>query len=233
VTVALRYADGLPAVVAKKVDAGEVLLFATAADLGHKADSTNPVWSDWPLHLEFTPFLDVTISHLLHGQTQTHNVVAGEKLDWHPTQKQMLAYTLIYPDGKNVRLGLPEKRNNRLVVTAHDLPVAGIYRMAATLPPQAQTEEPLVLEPAIDKTSGTPLAVIPDLRESQDLDSLSNDQLDRQLGFRPIHMVAGVQSTEQAGADRLNREWTTWLLMIVLFLVLAEASLAWWCGRAW
>lgn len=232
-TIALKYGNGLPAVVSKKVEAGEVIFVATAAEPGFKADSPNPVWNDWALRLEYVPFVEVTVNHLLHGQTQTHNVTAGEKLDWYVTTKQTLAYTLVHPDGKAVRLGLPEKKNNRALVTVKDLPSAGVYRMQATRPPQAQGEEPLVLDAAPDKRSGAPLAVIPNLRESEDLSSLSDGELDQRLGFRPVHLVAGVEAQVEAGTERLNREWTTWLLALVLALTLGESALAYWCGRAW
>jgi len=33
--------------------------------------------------------------------------------------------------------------------------------------------------------------------------------------------------------ERTNREWTPWLLALVLMLALAEVLLAWFCGRAW
>jgi hypothetical protein len=32
--------------------------------------------------------------------------------------------------------------------------------------------------------------------------------------------------------ERLNREWTLWLLLAVLALALGESLLAYWCGRA-
>ncbi|MCI0639647.1 MAG: hypothetical protein L0Y70_11270, partial [Gemmataceae bacterium] len=81
--------------------------------------------------------------------------------------------------------------------------------------------------------AGTPLAVTPDLRESQDLETLSEEQLTQRLGFTPIHLVAGAAETNQSGADRLNREWTMWFLWALLALALGEMTLAYWCGRAW
>lgn len=221
-TVVFRYSSGKPAVVSRLVDAGEVMLIATSADRGS--------WTDWPIHFEFVPFVDVMVSHLLQGQTQTYNIVAGEKLDWTPTEKVERSYTLVRPNGQAVRLGLPEKKNNRVLVTATDLPNAGIYRMVTMLPPQARVEEPATPTPPA-ASAGTPIAVVPDLRETQDLSTLSDEEIDRRLGFTPIHITAGVESSAQS--DRLNREWTTWLLVLVLILALGESVLAWWCGRAW
>lgn len=227
--VALRFQSGLPALVSKKIDAGEVLLVATAADRGGKEESSDPTWTDWPLRFVYVPFIDVAVAHLLHGQTQNHNLTAGETLRWYPSDKLTRSFTLTTPDGSRQRLGLPEKVVNRLVVTANDLPTAGVYRLIEALP--ADTA-PAPTGPD-DKKAGVPLAVTPDLRESEDLDSFSNEQLDQRLGFAATHLTAGADVVALTLSDRLNREWTMWLLMAVLALVIAEALLAWWCGRAW
>ncbi|MCI0684945.1 MAG: BatA domain-containing protein [Gemmataceae bacterium] len=227
--VVLRFQNGLPALAAKQVDAGEVLLVTTAADPGWKEDSPNPTWTDWPLRFVYVPFIDVAVAHLLHGQTQNHNLTAGETLRWYPSEKMTRSFTLVSPGGVRQRLGLPEKVGNRLVVTASDLPAAGVYRLVESLPADT-TPAPI---PVDDKTSGIPLAVTPDLRESDSLETFSDEQLDQRLGFSPAHVTAGAEAGALTLSDRLNREWTTWLLMAVFGLVVAEALLAWWCGRAW
>jgi hypothetical protein len=228
-TVALRFANGLPALVSRRVDAGEVLLLATAAEPGRQDDVPHPLWSDWPLHFVYVPFIDVLVAHLLQGQTQSHNLVAGETLRWYPTERLQRAYTLVHPDGRRVRLGLPQKHGNRAVVTTTDVPGAGIYRLRATMPSQ-ESEAP---RGADDGKDGVLLAVTPDLRESEDLASLTDEQLDQRLGFTPLHVTAGAEQTATGASDRLHREWTLWLLMIVLVLASGEMLLAWWCGRAW
>jgi hypothetical protein len=225
--VALRYQNDLPAIVSRKVDAGEVVLVTTTADPGWKDDVPHPVWTDWPLHFVYVPFIDVLIAHLLHGQTQNHNLVAGETLRWHPSDRLQRTYTLVHPDGQRVRLGLPEKHGNREVVTTRDLPRAGVYHLITALSAQ-EGAAPGVGE--ADK--GVPLAVVPELRESDDLTTLSDEQLDERLGFTPIHLTAGAEETGGGGSNRLHREWTLWILMLVLFLAACEMTLAWWCGRA-
>lgn len=228
-TVALRYQNGLPALVSKKVDAGEVLLWTTAADPGRKDDAPNFVWTNWPLHFVYVPFVDVAVAHLLHGQTQNHNLTAGETLRWYPSDQFARSFTLVRPDGDKVRLGLPEKAGNRTIVSADDLTKAGVYRLLATM-----SNEPganLAMPP--DSRGGLPLAVAPDLRESEDLESFSDAQLDQRLGFGPIHVTVGTEAMPMATSDRLNREWTMWLLMAVFILAICEVVLAWWCGRAW
>jgi hypothetical protein len=231
VTVALRYNDGKPAIVTRKVDAGEVLMITTAADPGSDQKSPNPTWTNWPFLLNVhLPFVHVTVSHMLHGQAQTYNTIAGEPLNWYPTERTPLAYTLVQPDGKRVRLGLPEKVGNRNVVTASDLPRAGIYHLVTAAPNAPEIPEPSAS--AANKDSGTPLAVIPDLRETEDLQALTDPQIDERLGFVPVHMTAGADAAIGGTTDRLNREWTLWLLTAVLVVVLCEGTLAWWCGKA-
>jgi hypothetical protein len=229
VTVALRFNNGLPALVSKKVDAGEVLLLATAADPGWKDDSSNPVWTDWPLHSVYVPFVDVAVAHLLHGQTQNHNLVAGETLRWYPADRLTRAFTLLHPDGTIDRLGLPEMSGNRAVVTASDLPKAGVYRLFTMMP----TDPGTTSTPIEEQKAGVPLAVTPDLHESENLESLSEAQLNERLGFTPNHVTAGAETGQGMLTDRLNREWTMWLLMAVLAMTIGEGLLAWWCGRAW
>jgi hypothetical protein len=181
------------------------------------------------LHFVYPPFIDVLVAHLLQGQTQNHNLVAGETLRWYPTERLQRSYTLVHPDGPRVRLGLPQKHGNRAVVTTSDVPRAGIYRLLATAPPQ-EGETP---RGADDSKDGVLLAVVPDLRESDDLASLTDEQIDQRLGFTPVHVTAGAEESAGSGSDRLHREWTLWLLMLVLVLACGEMLLAWWCGRAW
>jgi hypothetical protein len=228
-TVALRTSDGKPLVATRKLDAGEVAFVATAADASLDEKTLNPAWTDWPLHLQvYVPFVQVLVSHLLHGQSQTYNVTAGEPLMWYPTDKELRSYTLVHPDGTPVRLGLPEKKGNRAVVTATDLARAGVYRLVAVRPRgEGETETPG------DLGDGTPIAAVPDLREADDLTTFSDAQLDERLGFRPIHLTADAEGEQSSVADRLNREWTTWLLWAVFALVVGESLLAWFCGRAW
>ncbi len=230
VTVVFRFGNGKPAVASRLVDGGEVVFIATSADRGYRRDSPEPTWTDWPLHFEFVPFVHILLSHLLQGQTQNYNIVAGETLDWQPTRIGDRSYTLVTPDGSRVRLGLPEKKNNRSVVTLGDLPVAGIYTIVATQAPQERSQDGLSgLPPEKD----VPIAVVPDLRESQDLSLLGDAEIDQRLGFAPIHITAGVEVAPQGADERWSREWTTWFLTAVFFLAIGETLLAYWCGRAW
>ena len=228
VNVLLRLNTGNPLVVARKVDAGEVIMIATAADPGTLDEKTfNPTWTDWPFRLGmYVPFIDVTMSHLLHGQTQTYNLKAGDVLNWYPTDKLNHVYELHQPGGEVERLNPPQKKGKRFAVTATDLPRAGIYHMTAT--PRGAEGSKTAGE-AIK--AGMPIAVTPDLRESEDMQTLSSKEIDDRIGFPAVHIVAG-EEVASTGAERLNREWTVWVLLAVFILLLVTVAFAWWCSKA-
>ncbi|MBI2807034.1 MAG: BatA domain-containing protein [Planctomycetes bacterium] len=230
-SVVVRLSNGKPLAVAKKVDSGEVLFVATAAHHeGLDPKTFIPSWTDFGTAPQFIPFMDVTINYLVNGQTQTYNLKAGDTLNWYVTDKQDFVYNLVHPDGKVARLGTPERIGKRFIVTASDLPRAGVYHM--TVHPRGADSSGDTIDPAEAAKIGTPIAVIPDLSESENLATLSEADIDSRLGFTPIHIVAGENSVS-TGDERLNREWTVWALLAVLALVLLEAGFAWWCGRAW
>jgi hypothetical protein len=142
----------------------------------------------------------------------------------------MRTYTLIHPGGKEVRLGHPAKKGQRMEVTADDLPSAGVYRLVAHLPRVGDDAD----TPGIGvKDIGIPIAAAPDLRETEDLATFTDAEIDEALGFTPIHLIADTGAETTSVADRVNREWTAWLLVAVLVFLAFESMLAWVCGRAW
>jgi hypothetical protein len=238
-TVALRYSDNRPAVVTRKVEAGEVVLVTTAPFPGWKENSLDPTWTDWPLRLGmYVPFVDLTVGHLLYGQSGSFNGTAGETLVWHAPEKLAdKSFSLIAPGGEKTRLGLPEMAQGRPVLALTDLFRAGVYRVVADRRENPNTTEEEQPEVKKDKDKeedpGQPLAVVPDLRESANLEALTDRQLDERLGFPVVHVVAGTDPNSFSGLERAGREWTPWLLAAVLVLAVGEALLAWFCGRAW
>jgi hypothetical protein len=207
--VALRYSNGQAALVSKKVGAGEVMLLTTSAET---------TWTDWPLRPTFVPFVHVALSHLLQEQAGPQNHVAGEPLVWHPADKEATRpFAVIAPDGSRTRLGVPDRAGEHPVLIVTQTPRAGIYRIVAA---EGET------------AAEVPFAVVPDLRESEDLTALSDPQLDERLGFKAVHLTASEDLSVFAGTERLSQEWTLWLLGIVLALALGETGLAWYCGRA-
>ena len=128
--------------------------------------------------------------------------------------------------------------DGRGIVTADELFRAGVYRLS----PDAENNQ--VVNKSLQSSSkkkslvagtddGVPFAVVPDLRETENLEPWTNQQIDERLGFKPIHLTAGDDVAVFSGAERQNREWTPWLLMVVLAVAFVETGLAWLCGRPW
>jgi hypothetical protein len=114
------------------------------------------------------------------------------------------------------------------VVTATGLDRAGIYRLTTAGPEDDDTPAP-----GGRKAVSVPFAVAPDLRESANLESLTDTQLDERLGFRPVHLTSDAAANVNTVTERTSSEWALWLLGAVLLLVVGETVLAWVCGRAW
>ena len=226
--VFLRLNSNKPLVVAKKVEAGQVVFISTAAQADGKAPKTGePNWTIFHELPIYVPFFDTMIAYLVHAQTESHNRVAGETLSYVPKDRKNHPYYLLHPDGKRLdRLGLPDKFQG-YAVTAPDLPRAGVYYLAA--PRDGESSE-TIMTTAAAKT-GVPIAVTYDLEEVKNMTRLTDEQINDALGFTPRHIVAG--AGHDSAADRLQREWTPYVLLAVLALVLIEVVLAWWCSRAW
>jgi hypothetical protein len=235
-SVLMRYNTGQPAIVTRTLDAGEVVFVTTAANFdlvyGLDGKAAAPAWSMWPRVWVFVPFVHTLINSLMHNQSEAYNVTAGEVLHWYPSEKSVQAYTLLHPDGKtSARLGQPTKKGKRLVVTADDLPRAGVYHLVSHVPQAGDEDSPGSAAPS--RQRGIPIAAGPDLAETADLSTFSDREVDGLLGFTPVHLVADSGADAITAAERLNREWTAWLLIGVLVLLASEALLAWVCGRAW
>lgn len=237
--IVLRYTNGKPALISGKVDAGELLFFTTAAHPGLRPETGDFAWTNWPILPTFMPLMHLSINHLMNSQTQSHNAVAGTALVWQAPPKEISrSFILLTPDGSKRRLGLPEMTQGRAVVNIDQLPMAGIYRLVSTDSAGGAVEpldDPVVIEDLKKGRArvGRPIAVVPDLRESVDLQQIPTEQIDQRLGFKVTHVMAGADPTGLSAADRTNREWTRWLLLAVLVLAVGEMVLAWFCGRAW
>jgi len=53
------------------------------------------------------------------------------------------------------------------------------------------------------------------------------------LDFEPTVIQAGAGTEAAVNQTRVRREWTEWVLLILLFALVAESVWAWTCGRAW
>jgi hypothetical protein len=236
-TVALRYEDGSAAIISNKVDAGEVILFTAAAhpswDPAEFSDALRPL----PTHPSFIPLIRTTLFHLLQQQTQDYNVVAGNPLTWFaPPKESRKNFVLLQPDGNKRQLGSPVPDKDRFIIKLENLPQAGVHALV-TLDDEGKIAEKLNDPVLVDElrqgkvTLGRPVAVTPDLRESENLEALSDEQIDSKLGFPVVHVIAGSNSEQYGGLERTNREWTLWVLLLVLGVAVSESALAWYCGR--
>ncbi len=232
-TVVMRYNDGQPAIISYKVGAGEVFFFTTAAhpglnlpeDKGEKKEKATPeaTWSDWPGSLAFPPMVQITVNHLLHQQLQSHNAVAGSSLVWHPPENEKKwRFSLDLPNGTTQTLGAPSSEGDRLSLKLEDLPMAGQYKLIAKKYNEEGIEE---------DSKERPFAVAPDLRESATLESLSAEELDARVEVPVIHATAGTDPSSYLSLDRTNLEWTMWLLLGALLLLIRETFLAFMCSQ--
>jgi von Willebrand factor type A domain/CARDB len=205
--VLMRYNDGRPALVGKQVGDGEVLVLTTAVDKD---------WGFFATNLTFQPFVHGAMTHLIERSAAGFNRVAGEPIRWTPKDVHK-NYQVTRPDGSRVRLGKPQGgATEQLALTVADTSRAGVYTIS---------EE--------GREVGTKFAVIPDLRESETMDPLPDQQIDELLGFKPEHLTAGDAASAEAQSVRSRNEWTVAALLALLLFAVCETAWAWFCGKAW
>ena len=107
-------------------------------------------------------------------------------------------------------------------LTAADTATAGLYRFAF------EGEEP-----AGSGANTGLFAVAPDLRESQNLEVMSDAEATELLGFRPVLILAGPDTADVLTTERGKREWTVWVLLALFAVAVGESLWAWFCGKAW
>lgn len=220
--VLVRTTEGKPLVASRVFGEGEVIFFATALD----ETWGSRMMSDGQLAIPMTTYL---VSHLTNRKVPGGTRMAGDTLSWVPNVTAP-GFELVKPRPRNVKAGgdktrprvkLGEPRaepGQKPTVSTTDSLVAGEY---AIVPVGAPENE------------GVAFAVNPDLRETENLDVISELELEKTLGFRPTVIQAGA-GTETAVRERRTRgEWTEWVLLALLLLLVGEATWAWFCGRAW
>jgi Aerotolerance regulator N-terminal/von Willebrand factor type A domain/CARDB len=205
--VLMRLANQKPWLAQRVVGEGEVLFVATSLDAS---------WTNWPAKAgAYLSFLQLSLSHLSGKATQNFQRTAGENLTWNPPEATT-AWELVKPDRSRVKL--PPPTGEKLTLTATDTAVAGLYRFAV-----AGEEIP----------TGPLFAVTPDLRESENLESLTDAEAEELLGFKPVLLMAGPNAATELVGERSKREWTVWVLFGLFLVALGEAFWAWFCGKAW
>jgi hypothetical protein len=222
--VLMRTTDNKPLVVSRVVGSGEVIFFATSLD-----ESWGRMMSDGQLAVPMTTHI---IAHLTARKVPGGTRMAGDTLTWNPPKPES-GFELIKPPPSadkpgektrpRVQLGEARTVDGRPTVSSSDTPVAGEY---AIVPIGAPDPVGLTGE------NGVVFVVNPDPRETENLDMATDSEMGEILGFRPTIIVAGA-GTESAVRDRRTRgEWTEYVLLALLLLLVGEATWAWFCGRA-
>ena len=204
----MRFNDGRPALVGKQVGDGEVLLLTTSVDKD---------WGFFATNLTFQPFIHGALTHLIERPRPGFNRVAGEPIRWTPKELNAATWSR-GPTATKVRLGKPQGgATEQLALTVADTSRAGVYTIS---------EE--------GAEAGTRFAVIPDLRESETMDPLPDQQIDELLGFKPEHLTSGAEATAKAESVRNRNEWTvTAAAGVAAVRGASRRRWAWFCGKAW
>jgi hypothetical protein len=219
--------DKRPLLVSRDVGEGRVQLLTTTLD--ERKDEPNQ-WTDFagigaPA---FVPFCQVTMADLIGRRLPGGNQTAGERIVWYPRQ-----------GGVNFEVVLPVRPNEtspRRVRLGQPLIPSPGDRMSVTVP-AGDTTDPGVYRIVRESNPPTPedptFALNPDLRESENLDVASDADVANAVGFAPTIIQAGATVEAVVTQTRARREWTEWLLLGLLLLLIGESVWAWFCGRAW
>jgi hypothetical protein len=206
-----------PFLASRVVGEGEVVLVATSLDES---------WGKFPSEARaFVPFTRDLVAHLTSRRVPGGTATAGNPLVWVSPEGSRVEYELVRPkkpDEKTrerAKLDVPEAaRGARVTVTATDTPLAGIYNIV----PAGRPDD-----------AGPLFAVNPDLRETADLTAAGEDAVENWLGYRPPIIQAGAGTEAAVSQLRTRSEWTEWVLLALLVLLVGETLWAWTCGRAW
>lgn len=222
--VLMRTTDNRPLVASRIVGEGEVIFYATSLD-----ETWGRMMSDGQLAI---PMMTHIVAHLTARKVPGGTRMAGDTLTWNPPKKES-GFELIKPRPRadknektrpRVKLGEAKVVDGRPTVSSSDTGVSGEYALVTIGAP-----DPV----GLTSESGIAFVINPDLRETEDLDIATDGELEKMLGFRPSVIQAGAD-TETAVRERRNRgEWTEWVLLLLLVLLVGEATWAWMCGRSW
>jgi len=205
--VLMRFNNGSPFLVSRRVGSGEVLFSSASFDRE---------WGSLVLPPTFPPLVQGAVTYMLQQSGSADNRVAGEALTYRPTDPS-INFEAVRPNGERIKLGKAQTdTDGRLSLSVRDTSHAGIWQ---------------IVPEGTDK--GTPYAYVPDLRESESPETLPDTQIDDLLGFTPIHLSVASGATDFTGQERSRREWTVWVLLVLLLLTFGESIWAWMCGRTW
>ncbi len=214
--VLVRTTSGLPYITSKVVGAGEVILITSSLDESWGNFSSDPGSFQVPLAI-------FTVTHLTGRKVAGGTVTAGNPLVYYPPPELGTVFELVMPTPAKEKLRPRVKLEavdgtGRRTVTANETQLAGIYHIV----PLGKGDD-----------TGPVFTVNPDLRESVKLTSATDEDVESWLGFRPPIVQAGAGTDSAVTQLRTRSEWTEYVLIALLALLVAEAAWAWVCGRAW
>lgn len=216
--VLVKTADGRPYITSKVVGRGEVVFLAGSLDERWGNFSSNP----GAFHV---PFAMLTLNHLTGRNVYGETAIAGTPLVWKAVPPEVKVCELVQPPRPGektrprLRLDVPERPADQPgVVTTTETPRAGIYHIV----PFGKADD-----------SGPMYAVNPDLRESESMAVAADSDVKGWLGFEPTIIPAGADTRAEVTHLRTRSEWTEYVLVVLLLILVAEAAWAWLCGRAW
>jgi hypothetical protein len=215
--VLIRTTDNRPFLVSRVVGEGEVIMVTTSLD---------ETWGKFPSEARaFVPFTRFLVAHLTSRRVPGGTSLAGNPVTWMAPEGSKTEYELVKPkkpDEKTrarVKLEVPEvPAGEKATVTATDTAAAGLYNIV----PIGRADD-----------AGPLFAVNPDLRETADLTVATEAEVDNWLGYRPPIIQAGAGTESAVSQLRTRSEWTEYVLLFLLVLLVVEAIWAWTCGRAW
>jgi Aerotolerance regulator N-terminal/von Willebrand factor type A domain len=215
--VLIKSTEGRPFLASRVAGEGEVIVTTTSLD---------ERWGKFPSEARaFVPFTRYLLNHLTGRKVPGGTSMAGSPLVWLPPEGAKTEYELVKPAKpgekfrQRVRLEASEARDGqKAAVTATDTARAGLYHIV----PLGKADD-----------AGPLFAVNPDLRESADLTVATDTDVENWLGFRPPIIPAGAGTESAVSQLRTRTEWTVYVLLALLILLVVEGVWAWSCGRAW
>jgi von Willebrand factor type A domain/Aerotolerance regulator N-terminal len=207
--------------VIARLDNNAVLVSSRIVGLGEVVfihTSLDTTWTNWPSKATaYVGSVLFTLTHLSGKADIGGNVVSGAKLTWVPKESAR-DYEVQKPDGTRSKLpaatALEATGKPTLVIA--DTSVAGEYQI------QVQ---------GLNDEEAAKFAVVPDLRESELLETMNDGDVAAKVGFTPFFRQAGMKN-DLVESIRNQREWTVPVLVALLLFVLVEGAWAWYCGRA-
>ena len=203
----LAASDRRPVVLSRRVGEGEVVLIATPLDA---------TGGNWPARAgSYLSLWQLLVGRLATRTEAALNPVIGRAVvakapDANPAE-------WVSPSGRRAKLTPSSASREALRFVTPETSEAGVYRLS-----------PAGLEPP----EGPRYAVNFDADDAADLSSLSDDELAERLGFRPSFLAPGSGRPAEFALERSRREWTTYALLGLFAVALAEMVWAWKCGRA-